>query len=313
MGMIAKKVSRQNSLDSRSKFASAQHKTDSKLLSTRINTQESHEEKRQKAIKSILNKLSVGNLEKFSEQLLALEYPTKSSVNELVTKIFEKALVEPKLCEIYVKLVKLISDKNDEKNRSLIANSCTINNFAFYNIKDALLEKCKMQIEQREKYREEIEITLEHKQKYSKSSEEISYKECYEPLIHERQLTIHTRTLGNINLIGHLYRYHLVTPKIIFNCLNSLLENIKNPHPTDVEAACKLLKMTGRILIDTCAANNSNKNEFHDAFSLVSKKLNLIGDKLNKLLKNTLLDNRIRFMCQDLIEVEWNNWKISKN
>merc|ERR1711948_82886 len=75
-----------------------------------------------------------------------------------------------------------------------------------------------------------------------------------------------------------------------------------DPHPMDIEAACKLLKMTGRALLDTCYNNNSNKNEFHTANCLVSKELNLIHDKLNKLSKNTSLENRIRFMCQDLIE-----------
>merc|ERR1712187_515345 len=180
---------------------------------------------------------------------------------------------EPKHGEGYVKLVKLISNKNEAENKKfgvLISHSCKRNNLFFYNIKDAFLEKCKIQIEQREKYREEIEITQ--------------------------------KTLGTINLIGHFYRYHLVTPKIISNCTHLLLENIKDPHPMDIEAACKLLKMTERVLLDRCCNNNSNKNEFHIANCLVSNKLKLIYHKLNKLFKNILLENRIRFICQDLIE-----------
>merc|ERR1712060_1006319 len=252
-----------------------------------------------------------GNLEKLSEQLSALEYPTKTSVNGLISKIFVKALIEPKHCEVYVKLVKIISNKNEEKNKKSdvsISNSCKRNNLFSYNIKDAFLEKCKTQIEQREKYREEIETTQEQKQKYLESSEEIIHNKRYESLIQEKKLIIHTRTLGTIDLIGHFYRNHLVTPEIIFNCIHLLLENVEDPHPMDVEAACKLLKMTGRALLDTCCNNNSNKNEFHDANRLVLNKLNLIYDKLNKLFKNTSLENRIRFMCQDLIEGEINKY-----
>merc|ERR1712187_954991 len=100
---------------------------------------------------------------------------------------------EPKHGEGYVKLVKLISNKNEAENKKfgvLIPNSSKRNNLFSYNIKDALLEKCKTQIEQREKYREEIETTQEQKQKYPESSEEIIHNKCYEPLIQEKKRII---------------------------------------------------------------------------------------------------------------------------
>lgn len=59
------------------------------------------------------------------------------------------------------------------------------------------------------------------------------------------ELKARRRMLGNIQFIGHLYRFKMLTENIMHSCIRRLLEDDKNPKPEDIECLCKLLTTIG--------------------------------------------------------------------
>lgn len=64
----------------------------------------------------------------------------------------------------------------------------------------------------------------------------------------EEELKARRRMLGNIQFIGHLYRYSMLTEGIMHSCIKRLLASEGNPKMEDIECLCKLLTTVGQQL-----------------------------------------------------------------
>lgn len=62
-------------------------------------------------MKSILNKLSEGNFDKLSEQILTIGISKERHLEELTKEVFEKVTTQHNFIEIYTKLCVKIADK----------------------------------------------------------------------------------------------------------------------------------------------------------------------------------------------------------
>lgn len=56
------------------------------------------------------------------------------------------------------------------------------------------------------------------------------------------------RSVGNVKLMGELFKVDLLTEKIMHECIRSLLGDVKTPAPHNIEAVCQLLDSIGRKL-----------------------------------------------------------------
>nr|CAD1844985.1 unnamed protein product [Ananas comosus var. bracteatus] len=99
--------------------------------------------------------------------------------------------------------------------------------------------------------------------------------------------------LGNIRLIGELYKKKMLTERIMHECIKKLLGQYQNPDEEDVEALCKLMSTIGEII------DHPKAKEHMDAYF----------DIMLKMSTNQKLSSRVRFMLKDAIDLRKNKWQ----
>ncbi|KHG17175.1 Eukaryotic translation initiation factor 4G -like protein [Gossypium arboreum] len=212
------------------------------------------EESKQRQLKAILNKLTPQNFEKLFEQ------------------IFDKALMEPTFCEMYANFCyHLAGELPDfrEDNEKI-------------TFKRLLLNKCQEEFERGEREQEEAnKVEEEGEAKQSEEERE------------EKRIKARRRMLGNIRLIGELYKKKMLTERIMHECIKKLLGEYENPDEEDVEALCKLMSTIGDMI-------DHPKAKVHmDAYF----------ERMAKLSNNMKLSSRVRFMLKDAIDLRKNKWQ----
>ncbi|KAJ7961870.1 Eukaryotic translation initiation factor 4G [Quillaja saponaria] len=130
-------------------------------------------------------------------------------------QIFDRAVMEPNFCEMYAGLCfHLAWELPDfsEDNEKI-------------TFKRLLLNKCQEEFErgEREGWEEgEIEQSEEERE--------------------QKRIKARRRMLGNIRLIGELYKKRMLTERIMHECLKKLLGQYQDPDEEDIEALCILMK-----------------------------------------------------------------------
>jgi drug/metabolite transporter (DMT)-like permease len=183
------------------------------------------EEAKQRPIRAILNKLTPTNFEKLIEQMKAINIDNAATLTSFVSQIFDRALMEPIYCEMYVnfccQLARELPDFNEDNEK--------------VTFKRVLLNKCQEEFERGEREQEEA----------NKAEEEGEIKQSAEQR-EEKRVKARRRMLGNIRLIGELYKKKVLTERIMHACIQKLLGQYQDPDEEDVEALCKLMSTDDR-------------------------------------------------------------------
>ncbi|KAE8679844.1 putative receptor-like protein kinase [Hibiscus syriacus] len=230
------------------------------------------EESKQRQLKAILNKLTPQNFEKLFEQVKAVKIDNVVTLTCVISQIFDKALMEPTFCEMYADfcfhLAGELPDFREENEK--------------ITFKRLLLNKCQEEFERGEREQEEAnKVEEEGEAKQSEEERE------------EKRIKARRRMLGNIRLIGELYKKKMLTERIMHECIKKLLGEYENPDEEDVEALCKLMSTIGEMI-------DHPKAKVHmDAYF----------DRMAKLSNNIKLSSRVRFMLKDSIDLRKNNWQ----
>ncbi|RLM73499.1 hypothetical protein C2845_PM15G16160 [Panicum miliaceum] len=230
------------------------------------------EEAKQRQLKGILNKLTPQSFEKLFAQVKELNIDNIVTLTGVISQIFDKALMEPTFCEMYASFCfRLAGDlpnfvKDDEK----------------ITFKRLLLNKCQEEFERGEREQAEADkVAEEGGMKQSEGERE------------EKRLRARRRMLGNIRLIGELYKKKMLTERIMHECINKLLGEYQNPDEEDLEALCKLMSTIGEMI-------DHSRAKVHMDFYF---------DLIQKLSENLKLSPRIRFMLEDVIDLRKNKWR----
>ncbi|PWZ43834.1 Eukaryotic translation initiation factor 4G [Zea mays] len=227
---------------------------------------------KQRQLKAILNKLTPQNFEKLFAQFKELNIDNVVTLTGVISQIFDKALMEPTFCEMYASFCfRLAGDlpnfvKDDEK----------------ITFKRLLLNKCQEEFERGE--REQAEANKAEEEGGAKQSE--GERE-------EKRIRARRRMLGNIRLIGELYKKKMLTERIMHECINKLLGEYQNPDEEDLEALCKLMSTIGEMI-------DHPRTKVHMDFYF---------GLIHKLSENVKLSSRIRFMLEDVIDLRKNKWR----
>ncbi|KQJ83878.2 eukaryotic translation initiation factor 4G isoform X1 [Brachypodium distachyon] len=245
------------------------HKAEKKYEIGKVSDEE---EAKQRQLKAILNKLTPQNFEKLFEQVKALNIDNIVTLNGVISQIFDKALMEPTFCEMYASFCFSLAGelpnfvKDDEK----------------ITFKRLLLNKCQEEFERGEREQAEADKTEEEGgMKQSEGERE------------EKRLRARRRMLGNIRLIGELYKKKMLTERIMHECIKKLLGEYQHPDEEDLEALCKLMSTIGEMI------DHARAKGFMD----------LYFDIIQKLSANSKLSSRIRFMLEDVIDLRNNKWR----
>ncbi|KAA8520411.1 hypothetical protein F0562_014667 [Nyssa sinensis] len=230
------------------------------------------QEAKQRQLKAILNKLTPQNFEKLFEQVKAVNIDNVDTLIGVISQIFDKALMEPTFCEMYANfcccLAGVLPDfsENNEK----------------ITFKRLLLNKCQEEFGRGEREQEEA----------NRAEEEGEVKQSEEER-EEKRIRARRRMLGNIRLIGELYKKKMLTEKIMHECIKKLLGQYQNPDEEDVEALCKLMSTIGEMI------DHPKAKEHMDGYF----------DMIAKLSNNMKLSSRMRFMLKDAIDLRKNKWQ----
>ncbi|CAJ1948930.1 unnamed protein product [Sphenostylis stenocarpa] len=229
------------------------------------------EEVKQRQLKAILNKLTPQNFDKLFEKVKEVNIDNAITLIGVISQIFEKALTEPTFCEMYANFcLHLASELPDfsEDNEKI-------------TFKRLLLNKCQEEFERGEREEEEANKVDEGEVKQSTEERE------------ERRVKARRRMLGNIRLIGELYKKKMLTERIMHECIKKLLGQYQDPDEENIEALCKLMSTIGEMI------DHPKAKEHMDAYF----------ERMKLLSINMALSSRVRFMLKDAIDLRKNKWK----
>ncbi|KAK4758698.1 hypothetical protein SAY87_019999 [Trapa incisa] len=245
------------------------HKAEKKYEVGKVSDEE---EIKQRQLKAILNKLTPQNFEKLFQQVIAVNIDNATTLTGLISQIFDKALMEPTFCEMYADLCSHLSEalpyfnEGDEK----------------ITFKRLLLNKCQEEFEKGEREQEEAD-KLDEEGEVKQSEEEREAK----------RMKARRRMLGNIRLIGELYKKKMLTEKIMHECMKKLLGQYQTPDEENLEALCKLMSTIGEMI------DHPKAKVLMDAYF----------ERMTVLSKDTSLSSRVRFMLKDAIDLRKNKWQ----
>ncbi|XP_059633797.1 eukaryotic translation initiation factor 4G-like [Cornus florida] len=245
------------------------HRAERKYQVGKVNDEE---EAKQRRLKAILNKLTPQNFEKLFKQVKAVNIDTAVTLTGVISQIFDKALMEPTFCEMYADFCYHLSGELpdfSEDNEKI-------------TFKRLLLNKCQEEFERGEREQEEA----------NRAEEEGEVKQSEEAR-EEKRIQARRRMLGNIRLIGELYKKRMLTERIMHECIKKLLGQYQNPDEEDIEALCKLMSTIGEII------DHPKAKEHMDAYF----------DMMERLSNNMKLSSRVRFMLRDAIDLRKNKWQ----
>ncbi|KAI7979109.1 hypothetical protein LOK49_Contig511G00004 [Camellia lanceoleosa] len=156
---------------------------------------------KQRQLKAILNKLTPQNFDRLFEQVKEVNIDNAVTLTGVISQIFDKALMEPTFCEMYANF-------DNEK----------------ITFKRLLLNKCQEEFERGEREQAEADkVDGDGKVKQSAVERE------------EKRVQARRRMLGNIRLIGELYKKRMLAERIMHK-------------EEDIEALCKLMRTIGEVI-----------------------------------------------------------------
>ena len=222
----------------------------------------------------ILNKLSVDNFSKLSEQVGLLIVDTNDKLKLVVEIMYEKPIMQPIYAEMYANLFKKLEDK------WRIDKSCCL--------KNKLLNYCQSKYLEGEKIADKPDSFKDWSKSDQDYWEEISVDKAKEKM------------LNNIKLIGELYKVELLPIQIMIICMNDLFQIsedkigcLEEPDEKKIECSLNLLETIGKNISMT------PHKQILVKYIDILKELSELRDKLS---------SRIRFACRDIIELYENNW-----
>jgi hypothetical protein len=391
----------------------ALHRASERFTKGGLRTDNPEEERRQRAFKGVLNKLTPDNFDRLAGSIIDVGITSAATLTGLMDQVFDKALMEPHFCELYSQLCHFLQrrlpefDADPEPQEAIEAEAAAARAQAAaegldeaeqerraveaaakasqpkkITFRRLLLNKCQEEFEkgdaameavaQREQRGEEGADKDEHEEgedggkdggKDGKDAssgggaakkegeagaeakpaeeereegevspdaeaakrasaaatkaaalEERRQRRAADVRAAEAERTARRRALGNIQFIGHLYCYRMLTENIMHTCIKKLLMNDRTPKPEDVECLCKLLSTVGRQLEspEPKPAPGGGKPAVAQQQAAVQHARALMDAyfmRIERLINSDALDSRLRFLLMDVVDMRARRWE----
>lgn len=233
---------------------------------------EGHEERVIRTVKGILNKITPDNFDRLIEQLADSGINSPNLLQKTISQLFDKAVLEPTFCSLYAQCCVALSKKLPQFQPQEGESKPV-------TFRRVLLNTCQDEFEGANQAHADVEsITDEADREYARRKAKL-------------------RTLGNIKLIGELYKKELLQERILHVCAGELLGDESSasvPAEINVEAMCVLLETCGREL---------------EEHTKRKKAIESYMQRLSSISEHKAYSSRIRFRCKDVLELRNNDWK----
>nr|XP_043626841.1 eukaryotic translation initiation factor 4G-like [Erigeron canadensis] len=222
-----------------------------------VGTITNEEQDKRRQFRGILYKLTPQNFEKLLYQVKQVNIDNADTLRVVVLQIYEKALMEPTCVQMYANFCSRLSVELPDFSE----------NNEKITFKKLLLNKCQ------DEFKREGEV---------KQTE-------------DQRDEARRRRVGNIRLIGELYKKRLLTERIMHECIKKLLGNNQTPDPDEenIEVLCKLMSTIGEMI----------------DHPKVKEDMDVYFDMIFKLSNNMDFSSRVRFMLKDVIDLRNNKWQ----
>ena len=222
-----------------------------------------------RAIKGILNKITPEKFDRLMEQLLECGVDDAATLAETISIVFDKAIWEPGFCGMYADVCLRLSKELPEFPAPNGGKPVTFRRI--------LLNTCQEEFEGAGKARDALASVVDPAERAAATKR------------------VKVRTMGNIKLIGELYKKRMIAEKILHACVTDLLGAPSvEPPEENVEALCNLLVTVGK--------------ELESSPKLPKQMFEMNGALAALAEEDSSLDSRVRFLCRDVIELRNANW-----
>merc|ERR1719232_2259067 len=241
-----------------------------------------------KKVLAILNKLTPQKFETLVQKFQELPIDTQDKLSVCMELVFEKAVDEPAFSVAYAQMCKVMQMKKVPVDGGKEEE--------YVNFRKLLISRCQKEFEKdymenldRDKYVQDMAAaTTEDDKKRVKIEFE------------QMEMKLRRRSLGNIRFIGELYKLHMLTARIMHECVKKLLMTTDEE---SLECLCRLVTTVGKDLEEETTGRLSKGPQpgIND--------LSVYFKEMSKLVEQRKISSRVRFLMQDVIELRLNGWK----
>lgn len=230
------------------------------------------------AVRAVLNKVTPSKFDKLLVEVQAMDMATEARLAGVIEIFFDKAVSEPVFVEIYARMCHALANK-------CVATADGAQRLTF---RMQLLRACQKEFEKDTAALQQVEAKrqlIQQRAAANATDEKVLRQELDELEAKNRR-----RSLGNIRLIGELFKLRVLPPVIFHKCIERLLNDADEE---SLEALCRLLMAAGKELDAPASAPSV------DGYL----------QRMEGVVRDGKTSSRIRFLVQDVVELRRNKWK----
>ena len=299
-----------------------------------------------KKVNAGLNKLTRENEKKILDSILAMKVSDLVCLEALVSLVFEKAITQAYLGDVYADFAVRLSTATSEWQQNIIKTEAREDGKFYFNagysgtleanveggpydtkekalkqgkkrtdFQRMLLQKCQTKFEAEEKYQAAAAQEDNDAKDMTAAEKRARARE------QEQDRKSHKKNkLGNINFIGELYKKEMLPPVVLTGCIDVLLpKDGEDPEEDSIEMCCKLLTSVGQNLDRQGGGKGGKRNKRGKDGKDSGKKKNkpsiqredvdAFYTKLTAIRELETLPARVNFQILDLIDLRNSRWK----
>ena len=259
----------------------------SKKTATDEETEEVVTKELLKKFRGYLNKITPQKYDVIEQKIRELKIDTEDRLKRVLDLVFDKAVDEPNFCIQYANLCKYLATIKINKKDEQTGQDTTV------EFRRLLLTRCQTEFE-KDVYEA---IDIEGKLKAIEECKDPEKKKFLEAELDEDKRRARFKSLGNMKLVGELYRLHMLKGFIMLNCVHKLCNEIEDE---TLECLCILLRTIGQQLENEMSAKTKNPSDLENYFNRMKR---IVAEKTPSV------SSRVRFLLQDIIDMRDNGWQ----